>query len=55
MYRAARVVRSGRRWTLLQRREMDQGKRPEHYTEQATCKHCGPIWLWLSSEILGCP
>ena len=27
---------------LVQRREMDQGKRPAHYTEQATCKHCGP-------------
>lgn len=41
--------------SLVQRREMDQGKRPAHYTEQATCKHCGPIWSWFSGEVLGCP
>jgi hypothetical protein len=41
--------------SLVQRREMDQGKRPAHYTERATCKHCGPIWLWFSGEVLGCP
>jgi hypothetical protein len=41
--------------SLVQRRQMDQGKRPDHYTEQATCKHCGPIWLWFSGEVLGCP
>ncbi|HKK06735.1 MAG TPA: hypothetical protein VKA50_12895 [Gammaproteobacteria bacterium] len=41
--------------SLVQRREMDQGKRPEHYTEQATCKHCGPIWLWFPGEVVGCP
>ncbi|HIE55557.1 MAG TPA: hypothetical protein EYP90_10305, partial [Chromatiaceae bacterium] len=40
---------------LVQRREMNNGKRPNHYTEQATCKHCGPIWLWFSGEVLGCP
>jgi len=40
---------------LAQRRERDQGKRPAHYTEQATCKHCGPIWLWFSGEVPGCP
>ncbi len=34
---------------------MYQGKRPDHYTEQATCKHCRPIWLWVSGEVLGCP
>jgi len=39
----------------MQRRERDQGKHPAHYTEQATCKHCGPIWLWFSGEVLGCP
>ena len=37
--------------SLVQRRERDQGKRPAHYTEQATCKHCGPIWLWFYGEI----
>ena len=41
--------------SLVQRREMGQGKRPEHYTEKATCKHCGPIWLWFSGDVLGCP
>lgn len=41
--------------TLVQRREMDQGKVPAHYTERATCKQCGPIWLWFSGEVLGCP
>jgi hypothetical protein len=40
---------------LVQRREMDQGKRPAHYTEHANCKHCGPVWLWFSGEVLGCP
>ncbi|WP_156831203.1 hypothetical protein [Arhodomonas aquaeolei] len=41
--------------SLVQRREMDEGKRPAHYTERATCKHCGPIWLWFPGEVLGCP
>jgi len=41
--------------SLVQRREMDRGKRPAHYTEPATCKHCGPIWLWFSGEVPGCP
>ncbi|MEA3275951.1 MAG: hypothetical protein U9Q81_11795 [Pseudomonadota bacterium] len=41
--------------SLVQRREMDQGKRPAHYTEHAICRHCGPIWLWVSGEVLGCP
>jgi len=40
---------------LTQRREMDQGKRPAHFTKQATCKNCGPVWLWFSGEVLGCP
>ena len=40
---------------LAQRREMDQGKRPANYSYPATCKHCGPIWLWFSGEVLGCP
>lgn len=41
--------------SLSQRREMDQGKCPDHYTEQATCKHCGPVWLWSPGEVEGCP
>jgi hypothetical protein len=41
--------------SLVQRREMDQGKVPSHYTERAICRRCGPIWLWFSGEVLGCP
>lgn len=41
--------------SLVQRQVMSQGKLPYHYTEQATCEHCGPIWLWFSGEVLGCP
>ena len=41
--------------SLMQRRQMDRGKRPEHCTEHATCKHCGPVWMWFSGELLGCP
>lgn len=41
--------------SLAQRREVDQGKSPVHYTEHATCQHCGPIWLWFAGEVLGCP
>lgn len=40
---------------LVQRREMDQGKCPTHYTKQAICKQCGPVWLWFAGEVLGCP
>lgn len=40
---------------LAQRRLMDQGKRPAHYTERATCRHCGPVWLWFAGEVLCCP
>ena len=40
---------------LVQRQEMDQGKRPHHYTEQAICQRCGPIWLWFAGEVLWCP
>ncbi|HET8700662.1 MAG TPA: hypothetical protein VFL97_03235 [Nitrococcus sp.] len=40
---------------LVQRRGMDQGKRPNHYTECAICTHCGPIWLWFSGNVQGCP
>lgn len=40
---------------LVQRREMERGIVPPHYTEHATCKHCGPVWLWFSGELQGCP
>lgn len=41
--------------SLVQVREMGRGKQPDHYTEQATCKNCEPVWLWFSGEVLGCP
>jgi hypothetical protein len=40
---------------LVQRREMRQGIRPDSYSERATCAHCGPIWLWVECDVLGCP
>ena len=40
---------------LVKRREMDEGKRPADYTQIADCKQCGPVWLFLSGEVLGCP
>lgn len=40
---------------LVQRREMDRGNRPTHYTERASCAQCGPIWLWFAGEVLACP
>ena len=40
---------------LIQRQTMAKGKRPAHYTKQANCKSCGPVWLWSSDEVLGCP
>ncbi len=41
--------------SLVQRHGMEQGVVPAHYTERATCKHCGPVWLWFAGEVLGCP
>ena len=40
---------------LRQRRDMDQGKRPDHYRSVAVCKQCGPIWLWTTDQVRGCP
>lgn len=41
--------------TLVQRRKMDRGERPAHYSEAANCERCGPVWLWFSGEVEGCP
>ena len=41
--------------SLVQQQQMARGERPGHYTEQAICQHCGPVWLWTSGEVLGCP
>lgn len=40
---------------ILQRREMDKGLVPKTYNCRAVCKSCGPIWLWTTGEVLGCP
>ena len=42
-------------YVLTQRREMDLGKRPSSFIHQATCKYCGPIWLWIPGNVSGCP
>jgi len=42
-------------FSLAQRQEMNQGKRPAHYIQHAICKQCGPVWLWFTGEVLGCP
>lgn len=57
---AAEDIEKGRRGTAfdksqVQRRDIERGKRPARYTEPATCKHCGPVWLWFSGEVQGCP
>lgn len=41
--------------SLVQRQQMQLGKRPTNYTKHATCRYCGPIWLWISMVVLGCP
>ena len=41
--------------SLAQRKEMNQGNVPSHYTNQAICNQCGPVWLWFSGEVSGCP
>jgi hypothetical protein len=40
---------------LVELQEIDSGKQPTHFTEQATCKHCGPIWHWDKGQVLSCP
>lgn len=41
--------------SLEQRQIMDRGEIPESFTQPANCKHCGPVWLWFSGDVLGCP
>jgi hypothetical protein len=41
--------------SLVDRRQMNEGRVPVHYTEHATCGRCGPIWFWISGEVSGCP
>jgi hypothetical protein len=39
----------------LQRKLMDEGKVPEHFTLQGICKQCGPILSWFQGETESCP
>jgi len=48
-------VLSGFAKLTVQRRKMDMGIVPAHFTEQASCKQCGPVWLPTSQTVLGCP
>jgi hypothetical protein len=41
--------------SLVQRQLMEQGQVPGHYTEKAHCQQCGPVWLWLATDVLSCP
>ena len=43
--------------SLAQRRDMANGKVPNHYTKAAECTHCGPVWLWEDAPdvVMGCP
>lgn len=40
---------------VVERRLMDQGKRPSYYTARAMCRQCGPIWFWRPATVDGCP
>ena len=40
---------------LIEQRHIQNGRRPPHFTNQAVCQHCGPIWPWFSGEVSGCP
>lgn len=39
---------------LVARREMDAGARPAAYQYPATCRQCGPIWLYAPGKVHGC-
>ncbi len=41
--------------SLVQRRDIDLGIRPALYTKPSNCKNCGPVWLWFTGGVLGCP
>lgn len=40
---------------VAQRRLMERGEVPTHFNQVAHCRSCGPVWLWFSGEVLGCP
>ncbi len=39
------------------RRMRESGHRPKHYTQLASCKYCGVVWLWKGAppHVEGCP
>ena len=40
---------------LVERRMLDKGLLPDSYTERSFCSGCGPVWLWLRGNVIGCP
>ncbi len=40
---------------LAQRRAMDKGICPDSYSKRADCAGCGPVWLWVSGDVIACP
>lgn len=40
---------------LVQRRAMDTGVCPDSYSKRADCAGCGPVWLWISGNVIACP
>ena len=40
---------------LAQRRAMDEGICPDSYSKRADCAGCGPVWLWVSGNVIACP
>lgn len=41
--------------SLGERLEMNRGVRPNLFNQSVSCRHCGPIWLWLGGNVPGCP
>jgi hypothetical protein len=37
------------------RRLREAGERPPEWNQPAHCVRCGPVWLWESIEVQGCP
>ncbi len=37
------------------RNQRNAGIRPTLYNKPAFCRCCGPVWLWFSGDVLGCP
>lgn len=35
--------------------DREAGRLPESYCHTATCRGCGPVWLFVSGTVVGCP